>query len=86
MDNVLRRPAGGTRRRLIGGRLAVVLFASLTTLALIIPAISLASLELERRSLLVERTVREAELRWLQDELDGLEVTAPVLAAPSAAP
>ena len=72
--SVRRADYGLLKRRLIAaGLMAAALFA------IGIPAARVLGYELERRSLVVERAVREAELQLLQTDLDTL-TTPPAIA------
>lgn len=77
----LRGVARGTHRRLTG-RLTALIAGALITFAIVLPGATLAALELDRRSLVVERVIREAQLQLLTDELSTLEASP----APSTAP
>ena len=76
----LRRTPFGTDRRLTGGRLLAALVTVALLFAIVLPGATLISLELDRRSLLVERTMKEAQLYLLREDIRVLTSPAPSVA------
>jgi hypothetical protein len=66
------RPVRRADDRLLTRRLVAVGLVAATLFAIGVPAARAVGYELERRSLVIERAVREAQLQLLTDDLEAL--------------
>ena len=81
LRGVARRPY-----RRLTGRLTTLIALGLVVFAIVLPGATLISLELDRRSFVVERVFREAQLQLLTEELSTLIVSPTPSPAPSPTP